>query len=106
MTVDQTKTLVFVKVRMSVSPIHQEFRGYRIVVAHPNLCGRPGKNGDLRPSWEKPYFILATGDLPRITPELFHRFMAQLQRRGYRSYKLWSELEPQPWFNNVKGVPR
>lgn len=76
------------------------------MVAMPNMAGRPSFNGSPRPSFEKPYLIMASGDLPRITSRMYFALVAKLQKAGYEEVELWSDLEPKPFIKQVKEFPK
>jgi hypothetical protein len=50
------------KVKEVLSPYQQEFRGYRILVAWPNLAGTKPYSSEKCPSFERPYLITMFGD--------------------------------------------
>lgn len=91
--------LVYIKVQRRESPYAGTFRGFRLMAAHPNLSGRITATGEQRPSFMPPWLVHSTGDLPRITPQLYHAYVAMLQKR-YKFTKavLWTDLEPEPFF--------
>lgn len=49
-----------IKVKELLSPYMETQRGYRCIVAHPNLAGQAF--GRAIPSFEKPYYITHFGD--------------------------------------------
>lgn len=52
----------YYKVREITSPIREEFRGFRVVVAWPNLAGHKPFSNDPAPSFQKPYLMYIFGD--------------------------------------------
>lgn len=56
----ETQVSVIMKAQEMRSPYGDEFRGFRLLVAHPNLAG--SSFGKSIPSFEKPFFISMFGD--------------------------------------------
>lgn len=70
--------VLVIKVRENNSPIMSEFRGYRILVAVPNLQGTKF-NGGRTVNFNKPYLVhesldLTIDDVPKYSAELKVRF--------------------------------
>lgn len=55
-------TTCIVKVRDMRSPVMNQDRGIRVVVAIPNMAGHRPFSKDPAPSFDKPYFICEFGD--------------------------------------------
>jgi hypothetical protein len=73
------------KIRKIKSPYLGVFRGYRIVVAWPNMAGHKPFKSDKAPSFEKPYLLVSFGDyedeeaLQKVLPKV----PQEMKRRGF-----------------------
>ena len=65
------------KVSNVLSPIGEEWRGYRITIASPNMAGVSAFGGAC-PSFTKPYFIAEFGDYESL--EALNRAKPRIQR--------------------------
>lgn len=78
------------KVVMKKSPYMQEFRGYRVLAAAPNMAGtRPFKD-EKCPSFDKPYLIVQFGDFE--TQEALDKALellpTEMKRRGFEAIEM------------------
>lgn len=82
------------KIRAVTSPYMQEFRGFRILAATPNLAGVKPFTSERAPSFDKPYLLVMFGDFE--TAEALAaarpRVAGEMKRRGFDRIE-WIELQ-------------
>lgn len=70
------------KIREVKSPYLGEFRGYRILVAMPNMCGLKPFSDKPAPSWHAPWFLFEFGDFDNVEPYLT-KVLDYLELKGF-----------------------
>jgi hypothetical protein len=75
------------KVRKVKSPYQGVFRGYRIVVAWPNMAGHRPFSDEKAPSFDKPWLLVSFGDYEDADTmyAALQKVPAEMKKRGYTS---------------------
>jgi hypothetical protein len=72
------------KIREVVSPLHKEFRGFRLVVAVPNMNGHKPFSNESAPSFARSYMLFQSSDYSGQEMELKLKMHVQfLINRGF-----------------------
>lgn len=82
------------KIREVLSPYQQVFRGYRILIALPNMEGRKPFVGTPAPTFIRPYLIFQTSDYTEQEIGRAEELMIkELQRRGFTKVETSEDYE-------------
>ena len=74
------------KIREVKSPIHEEFRGFRILIAVPNMAAIVPYKGIPAPSFQPRYLIMQSSDLlPEEADAYLQKVLDWLKQRGFVS---------------------
>jgi len=72
------------KVRDVYSPIMEEFRGCRVLVAIPNMEGRKPFSTTPCPSWTRSFLLFQSSDYePYEVDKMLDRIVTELRERGF-----------------------